>query len=102
MQYKYIVLSNTTLGVFMGFLDSNIVLISLPTIIRDLPGTNAFDAIWFVMAYVLITATALLAFGRLADIYGRVRLYNSDSCYSRLVPRFAAQPRTAQHLCYFA
>ncbi|TLY09653.1 MAG: permease, partial [Thaumarchaeota archaeon] len=35
MEYKYVVLTNTTIGVFMAVLDSNIVLISLPTIIRD-------------------------------------------------------------------
>ncbi len=76
MQYKYVVLTNTTIGVFMALLDSNIVLISLPTIIRDLPGTTTFDGIWVIMGYTLVTATLLLSFGRLADIYGRVRLYN--------------------------
>lgn len=76
MQYKYVVLTNTTIGSFMSQLDSNIVLISLPTIIRELPGTTTFDALWVIMGYILVTATLLLTFGRLADIYGRVRLYN--------------------------
>ena len=76
MQYKYVVLTNTTIGVFMALLDSNIVLISLPTIIRDLPNTTTFDGIWVIMGYTLITATLLLSFGRLGDIYGRVKLYN--------------------------
>ena len=76
MQYKYTVLTNTTIGSFMSQLDSNIVLISLPTIIRDLPGTTTFDGLWVIMGYMLVTATLLLTFGRLADIYGRVRLYN--------------------------
>jgi len=76
MQYKYVVLTNTTIGVFMAVLDANIVLISLPTIIRDLPGTTTFDGIWVIMGYLLINATLLLSFGRLADIFGRVRLYN--------------------------
>ena len=70
------VLTNTTIGSFMSQLDSNIVLISLPTIIRELPGTTTFDALWVIMGYMLVTATLLLTFGRLADIYGRVRLYN--------------------------
>jgi len=76
MNYKYVVLTNTTIGSFMSQLDSNIVLISLPTIIRELPGTTTFDALWVLMGYILVTATLLLTFGRLADIYGRVRLYN--------------------------
>src|SRR6058998_1772569 len=75
MQYKYTVLTNTTIGAFMAQLDSNIVLISLPTIVRDLHA-SAFDALWVVMAYILAIAALLLAFGRLADMYGRIRLYN--------------------------
>jgi EmrB/QacA subfamily drug resistance transporter len=76
MKYKYTVLTNTSIGSFMSQLDSNIVLISLPTIIRDLPGTTTLDGLWVIMGYILVTATLLLTFGRLADIYGRVRLYN--------------------------
>ena len=76
MQYKYTVLTNTTIGSFMSQLDSNIVLICLPTIIRELPGTTTFDGLWVIMGYLLVTATLLLTFGRLADIYGRVKLYN--------------------------
>ncbi len=76
MQYKYVVLTNTTLGSFMAVLDSNIVLIALPTIVAQLPGTSTFDALWIIMGYVLVTATLLLSFGRLSDIFGRVKLYN--------------------------
>jgi len=75
LQYKYVVLTNTTLGAFMAILDGNVVLIALPTIIADLPGTSTFDGIWILMGYTLITATLLLTFGRLSDIFGRVRLY---------------------------
>ena len=75
MQYKYVVLTNTTLGAFMAILDGNVVLIALPTIIADLPGTSTFDGIWILMGYTLVTATLLLSFGRLSDIFGRVRLY---------------------------
>jgi EmrB/QacA subfamily drug resistance transporter len=75
LQYKYVVLTNTTIGAFMAVLDGNIVLIALPTIIADLPGTTTFDGIWILMGYTLITATLLLTFGRLSDIFGRVRFY---------------------------
>jgi len=76
MQYKWTVLSNTTLGVLMSSLDTNIVLIALPTIARQLPGTSLLDLIWILIGYQLITAAILVSFGRLADMFGRVKLYN--------------------------
>ncbi len=76
MQYRYVVLTNTTIGAFMSNLDANIVLISLPTILRELPGTPTFFGIWIIMGYSLVTATVLLTIGRLGDIFGRVSLYN--------------------------
>src|SRR3989442_11789576 len=60
----------------MALLDSNISLIYLPTNIRDLPGTTTVEGIWIILGYVLVTASLLLTIGRLADLYGRVRLYN--------------------------
>jgi EmrB/QacA subfamily drug resistance transporter len=77
LPYKYTVLTNTTIGSFMSQLDGNIVLIALPTIVRDLPGTTALDALWVLMGYILMTAVTLLTFGRLADMYGKVKLYNA-------------------------
>jgi EmrB/QacA subfamily drug resistance transporter len=74
LEYKYVVLSNTTIGAFMAVLDANIVLIALPTIAGDLHA-SPFEAVWIIMGYILVNATLLLAFGRLADIFGRVRLY---------------------------
>ncbi len=76
MQYKWTVLTNTTLGVLMSSLDTNIVLIALPTIARQLPGTSLLDLIWILIGYQLITAAILVSFGRLADMFGRVKLYN--------------------------
>lgn len=78
MQYKYVVLTNTTIGAFMSQLDANIVLISLPTILKphELAGTTTFDGIWIIMGYTLVTATTLLTIGRLGDVFGRVKLYN--------------------------
>ncbi len=76
MQYKYVVLTNTTIGGFMSLLDANIVLVSLPRIILTLPGTSPLDGIWIILSYTLVTAVLLLSMGRLADLFGRVRLYN--------------------------
>lgn len=80
-RYKWIALSNTTLGVFMAMLDGNIVLISLPAIFRGIqinpmaPGSTTY-LLWLLMGYTVVTATLLVSFGRISDIFGRVRLYN--------------------------
>ncbi len=75
MEYKWVALSNTTIGVLMASLDINIVLIALPTIGKDLSGMNAFNVLWVILGYQLVIASVLVNFGRLSDIFGRVRLY---------------------------
>lgn len=75
MNYKWITLSNTTIGTLMASLDRNIVLIALPTIALDLH-TSFFTLVWIVLVYWLVTASVLLNFGRLSDMFGRVKLYN--------------------------
>ena len=75
MEYKWRVLSNTTVATLMSSLDTNIVLISLPTIGRSLPGTTPTILLWVLLGYSLLTAVVLLNFGRLSDMFGRVRLY---------------------------
>ncbi|HTT45362.1 MAG TPA: MFS transporter [Thermoplasmata archaeon] len=75
MEYKWRVLSNTTIATLMSSIDTNIVLISLPSIGRDLPGTNASLLLWILIGYSLLTAVVLVNFGRLSDMFGRVRLY---------------------------
>src|SRR5579863_2837084 len=79
--YKWIALSNTTLGVLMASIDASIVLISLPAIFNGIhvnplaPGeTNYF--LWMLLGYMVVTATLLVTFGRISDMFGRVRLYN--------------------------
>lgn len=80
-RYKWIALSNTSLGVFMAMLNGNIVLISLPAIFRGIQ-INPMDPssmvylLWLLMGYTVITATLLVSFGRISDIFGRARLYN--------------------------
>lgn len=80
--YKWTALSNTTLGVFMAALDSSIVLISLPAIFRGihldpLEPSNVSYLLWMLMGYLVVTAVLVVSFGRLGDIYGRVRMYNA-------------------------
>ncbi len=80
--YKWVALTNTTLGVFMAALDSSIVIISLPAIFRGinldplLPSNIGF-LLWTLMGYMMCTAVLVVTFGRLGDMYGRVRMYNA-------------------------
>jgi MFS family permease len=79
--YKWIVLSNTTLGMLMATINASIVIISLPDIFRGLkldplsPG-NVSYLLWMLMGFLLVTAVLVVTLGRLGDIYGRVRIYN--------------------------
>ena len=80
-RYKWTALSNTSLGMFLALLDSSILLISLPAIFRGihvdpLNPANADLLLWSLMGYLLVTAVLVVTFGRLGDIYGRVRMYN--------------------------
>ena len=75
MQYKWVALSNTTIGALMSSLDMNIVLIALPTIAWQLPGTSPIDVLWILLGYQVVVACVLVNFGRLSDMFGRVKLY---------------------------
>jgi MFS family permease len=80
-RYKWIALSNTTLGALLVTINSSIVLISLPDIFRGIginplqPG-NTTILLWMMMGFMVVTAVLVVSFGRLGDMFGRVRLYN--------------------------
>ncbi len=81
IDYKWIVLSNTTLGATMAAIDSSIVLISLPQIfsglgVNPLVPANIGLLLWMLLGYMIVSSVCVVAFGRLSDMYGRVRLYN--------------------------
>jgi MFS family permease len=81
-KYKWIALSNTTLGVLMATINSTIVLISLPAIFRGISlnplsnGTFQY-LLWILFGFNIVTTTMLVTFGRLSDVFGRVRLFNA-------------------------
>jgi MFS family permease len=79
--YKWIALSNTTLGVLMATINQSIVLISLPNIFHGIglnplvPGNTSY-LLWMFMGFMVVTAVLVVSFGRLGDMFGRVRMYN--------------------------
>ncbi|MGC8645297.1 MAG: MFS transporter [Thermoplasmata archaeon] len=80
MEYKWTVLTNTTLGGLMSSINMTIVMISLPAIFRGLhinptaPGEFVI-LLWVMMGYSIVLATLLVTFGRISDLFGRTRLY---------------------------
>ena len=81
-RYKWLALSNTTLGMLAATVNASIVIISLPAIFRGInldpltPG-NVSYLLWMLMGYLVVTAVLVVTLGRLGDIYGRVRMYNA-------------------------
>jgi MFS family permease len=80
-RYKWIALSNTTLGMLMATINASIMLIALPDIFRGIgvdplrPGNTSL-LLWLLMGYLVVTAVLVVSFGRLGDMFGRVRMYN--------------------------
>jgi MFS family permease len=79
-RYKWIALSNTTLGILMATINSSIVLIALPDIFRGihlnpLGAGNSSYLLWMIMGFLVATAVLVVSFGRVGDIYGRVRMF---------------------------
>jgi MFS family permease len=80
-RYKWIALSNTTLGMLIATINSSIVLIALPDIfkgigINPLEPANTSYLLWMIMGFLVVTAVLVVSFGRLGDMYGRARMYN--------------------------
>ncbi len=81
MAYKWIALSNTTLGVLIATVNQSIVIISLPAIFRGIgldplaPGNTSY-LLWMLMGYLLVSAVLVVTLGRFGDMLGRVRIYN--------------------------
>ena len=75
IEYKWIVLSVTTIGALMAAIDSTIVILGLPDMMVKLHA-DLIEMIWVIMGYILVSTVFLLTFGRVADMFGRVRMYN--------------------------
>ncbi len=79
--YKWVALTNTTLGVVMATIDASITLIAMPDIFRGigldpLAAGNSFYLLWMLLGFLVVTSVLVVNFGRLGDMFGRVRLYN--------------------------
>src|SRR5712672_2038960 len=81
VRYRWVALSNTTLGALLASINASILLIALPDIFRGIgvnplqPGNTSL-LLWLITGYLVVTAVLVVSFGRLGDMFGRVRMYN--------------------------
>ena len=80
-RYKWVALFNCTLGTLMATIDGSIVLIAMPDIFNGihldpLQAGNSSYLLWLILGFLITTSVLVVNFGRLGDLYGRVRLYN--------------------------
>lgn len=72
--YKWVALSVTTVGSLMAAIDSTIVILALPNMLQDLH-SDLVVMTWVIMGYIMVSTVLQLTFGRMADMFGRVRMY---------------------------
>jgi Arabinose efflux permease len=80
-RYKWVVLSNTTVGVLLATINATSLMIALPVIFRGihldpLQTANFPYLLWIMMGYMLVSAAVVVTVGRIGDMFGRVRMYN--------------------------
>src|SRR6476660_6669088 len=81
VHYKWIALSNTTIGILMETVNSSILLIALPDIFRGigldpLAPENTSYFLWILMGFMLVTSVLVVSLGRIGDMFGRVKMFN--------------------------
>jgi MFS family permease len=80
-RYKWIALTNTTIGILLATIDASIMLIALPDIFRGinidpLVAGNSFYLLWMILSFLIVSSVLVVSLGRLGDMYGRVKMYN--------------------------
>src|SRR5438552_5020838 len=100
LEYKWIVLTVTTVGIFMATLDSSILVVGLPQVVLAL-NTNLVVGVWFITVYRLMITVLLVGIGRIADLHGRVRLYNMGFAIFTIGSLLSGLSQTAEELLVF-
>jgi MFS family permease len=80
-RYKWLALSNTTTAVLLATIDSSIVLIAMPNFFRGIElnplAPHSFSyLLWMILGFQIVSSVLVVSFGRLGDMFGRVRMYN--------------------------
>ena len=99
-EYKWVVLTVTTVGAFMAALDSSVLIVGLPTVLHELNAT-LIHGVWVMTGYRLATTILLVSIGRVADMLGRVRLYNLGFAIFTLASALCGLSQTGDQLVVF-
>src|SRR3978361_2161879 len=97
LDYKWIALSNTTLGILMATINRSILLIALPVILRGIklnplaPGNTSYF-LWILMGFMLVTSVLVVSLGRVGDLFGRVKTDNLGFAVFTVFPILVAVP----------
>lgn len=70
---RQLVTGALVLGMFLAALEATAVSTAMPTVVADLGGVSRYS--WVFSAYLLTSTTTVPMFGKLADLYGRRRVY---------------------------
>jgi MFS family permease len=80
-RYKWVALTNTTMGALLVTIDASIMIIAMPDIFRGIgldplvPANNEY-LLWMILGYLVTSSVLVVSVGRLGDLFGRVRMYN--------------------------
>src|SRR5215472_11365801 len=74
--YQWTALSVTTVGALLASIQGSALLIALPNILAELHA-SFLTIMWVLLGYLLVLTALTPVIGRLADIFGRKRLYNA-------------------------
>src|SRR3954467_6223867 len=73
-QYKWWVLTCTSLGMLLATINSGTLIIALPDLERSLH-TTLLELVWVILVYMIVSTVLVLTAGRLSDLFGRKNAY---------------------------
>ena len=71
---RYLIFISVGLGLLMSSIDSTVVAVAFPNLIKDL-GTNVLWAAWTISVYLIAATSVMPLMGNLSDSFGRKRVY---------------------------
>ena len=98
--YKWIALSCTTIGALMSVMSGSTLMIALPDIMKELHASMGVLT-WILMGYMLVLTIFVPSIGRVADMFGRKKLYVGGFAVFTLSSLFCAWSNTGMQLLVY-
>ncbi len=100
MEYKWLVLTVTAVGMLMSGINLRVVIIGLPTIATAL-NADLETVLWVTQAYQFVVTIGLLVVGRLTDMFGRVKIYNLGFAIFTVGSALCSLSQNGEQLIFF-